>query len=180
LLENTTGRLDGRETLGTRADQLGASMQTSRNLIGTTLLLVAVAAAVYLAFPATPRPSGSEPNSEPISNADGRDPTRLAKAREPQTPAIAPAQPAVEAGEGRQWHHVVEQSQVGKFGSQAIHNADNVVSIPTDIHRKISGFYSSKQPFTGDQTVRQWLGGQSFEQQRAFGQQVLRNLGVGQ
>ena len=33
--------------------------------------------------------------------------------------------------------------------------------------------------FTGGQTVREWLGGQSFEQQRAFGQQVLRNFGVG-
>jgi hypothetical protein len=84
------------------------------------------------------------------------------------------------AGEGRQWHHVVEQTQVGKFGSQAIHNADNVVSIPTDIHRKISGFYSSKPDFAGGQTVRQWLSGQSFEQQRAFGQQVLRVFGVGQ
>ncbi len=83
------------------------------------------------------------------------------------------------AGEGRQWHHIVEQSKVGQFGAEAIHNADNVVSIPTDIHRKISGFYSSKRPFTGDQTVRQWLSGQSFEQQRAFGQQVLRKFGVG-
>ena len=27
---------------------------------------------------------------------------------------------------------------------------------------------------------RQWLGGQSFEQQRVFGQQVLRYFGVGQ
>ena len=83
------------------------------------------------------------------------------------------------AGEGKQWHHIVEQSQVGRFGPEAIHNVDNVVAIPTDIHRKISGFYSSKQPFTGDQTVRQWLSGQSFEQQRAFGEQVLRNFGVG-
>lgn len=30
------------------------------------------------------------------------------------------------AGEGRQWHHVVEQSQVGRFGPEAIHNVENV------------------------------------------------------
>jgi hypothetical protein len=83
------------------------------------------------------------------------------------------------AGKGRQWHHIVEQSKVGQFGANAIHSADNVVAIPTDVHRKISGFYSSKQSFTEGQIVRQWLEGQSFEQQRAFGQQVLRDFGVG-
>jgi hypothetical protein len=83
------------------------------------------------------------------------------------------------AGEGKQWHHIVEQSQVGKFGPQAIHNTDNVVAIPRDIHEKISAYYSSKQDFAGGQIVRQWLGTQSFEQQRSFGQQILRNYGVG-
>lgn len=106
-------------------------------------------------------------SSPGASHADGASVSSLKRALGP-------------AGEGRQWHHVVEQSQVGKFGSQAIHNADNVVSIPTDIHRQISGFYSSKPDFAGGQTVRQWLSGQSFEQQRAFGEQVLRRFGVGQ
>jgi uncharacterized protein RhaS with RHS repeats len=81
-------------------------------------------------------------------------------------------------GAGNQWHHVVEQSQVGKFGASAIHNVDNVVAVPTSVHQQISAYYSSKFPFTGGKTVRQWLSGQSFDQQRDFGLQVLRDFGV--
>lgn len=86
------------------------------------------------------------------------------------------------AGSGHAWHHIVEQTpaNVTRFGAQSIHNTANVVRLPNvagSIHRKISGFYSSKQPFTGGQTVRQWLAPQSFEAQRAFGLQTIERFG---
>ncbi|HCS55261.1 MAG TPA: hypothetical protein DIW81_27360 [Planctomycetaceae bacterium] len=82
------------------------------------------------------------------------------------------------AGEGRHWHHIVEQSKVGQFGAEAIHHVDNVISIPAPIHHRITGFYNSIQDFTNGQTVRQWLNGQSFEFQREFGMDILRRFGA--
>jgi len=79
------------------------------------------------------------------------------------------------AGPDMQWHHVVEQTggNVSRFGSEAIHNTDNLVALETSVHRKISGYYSSKQAFTGGQTVRQWLSTQSYEAQQRFGQRIM-------
>jgi len=67
-----------------------------------------------------------------------------------------------------------------RFGAETIHNTENLVQLPHGrgtIHNQISGFYSSKQPFTGGQTVRQWLSTQSFEDQAAFGRNVIQQFG---
>ncbi|RYZ42723.1 MAG: hypothetical protein EOO71_06690 [Myxococcaceae bacterium] len=85
------------------------------------------------------------------------------------------------AGEGREWHHVVEQTDgnVARFGPKAIHNTENVLPIEKELHSKVSAFYSSKRQFlTGSDslTVRQWIGAQSFEAQRAFGLRVIENI----
>ena len=82
------------------------------------------------------------------------------------------------AGNGRAWHHILEQtsSNVKKFGSRMIHNTKNVVNIPHGkgtLHSKISGYYSSKQPFTKGQTVRKWLSTQSYKKQYEFGMKKL-------
>lgn len=63
------------------------------------------------------------------------------------------------AGPNVQWHHVVEQhsANVGRFGAQSIHNTSNIVRLDSAIHQQVSGYYSSIQPFTGGQTVRQWV-----------------------
>lgn len=84
------------------------------------------------------------------------------------------------AGEGKQWHHIVEQTpgNVGRFGSHAMHNTENVIAIDAGVHQQISALYSSKAPFTGGQTIRQWLSGQSFQAQREFGLKTLREYGV--
>ncbi|XXF76131.1 hypothetical protein P2318_24135 [Myxococcaceae bacterium GXIMD 01537] len=84
------------------------------------------------------------------------------------------------AGEGKQWHHIVEQTDgnVQRFGPEALHNTQNVIPIEEAIHRRISGFYSSIQPFTRGKTVREWLSSQGFEAQREFGLKVLRDFGV--
>jgi len=41
------------------------------------------------------------------------------------------------------WHHIVEQSQIGRFGADAIHNTENVVAVSSQINQKINGIYSS-------------------------------------
>jgi hypothetical protein len=84
------------------------------------------------------------------------------------------------AGPGRHWHHIVGQTPANleRFGAEAIHSTDNLISLEAATHAKISGFYSSKQPFTNGSTVREWLSNQSLESQREFGLKVLRDFGV--
>jgi hypothetical protein len=84
------------------------------------------------------------------------------------------------AGEGNQWHHIVEQSQINKsgFSSTQIQNTNNLIAVDKVSHAKISGYYSSKQAFTEGKTVRDWLAGQSYEKQFEFGMQKLRDFGV--
>ena len=86
------------------------------------------------------------------------------------------------AGEGQAWHHIVEQTpgNIAKFGNQTIHNTTNLMKLPNGagaIHARVSGYYSSIQPFTGGKTVRLWLSTQSFQAQYDFGLQTLRNFG---
>lgn len=84
------------------------------------------------------------------------------------------------APEGMQYHHVVEQNpkNLEQFGPIELHNADNVIPIPTEAHRNISAHYSSKPDWTGGSTVRDWLSQQSFEAQNEYGLQRLRIEGV--
>jgi len=84
------------------------------------------------------------------------------------------------AEEGMQWHHIVEQGggRIARFGPEAIHNVENLIQVPTEIHHQISGFYSSVREFSEGKVVRQWLKSQSFEQQREFGVQVMRRFGA--
>jgi hypothetical protein len=84
------------------------------------------------------------------------------------------------AGEGKSWHHIIEQhaGNVKRFGAEALHNTENVIKVETKLHTKISAYYSSKQRGTGFMVVREWLRTQSYEQQRAFGLEVLRKFGV--
>ncbi|WP_375759399.1 hypothetical protein [Corallococcus exercitus] len=86
------------------------------------------------------------------------------------------------AGPGKQWHHIVEQTDgnVQRFGPQAVHNTENVIAIDEAIHQQISRYYSSKDLVTtgGQMTVRQWMRGQSFQAQRDFGMRILMRYGV--
>jgi RHS repeat-associated protein len=85
------------------------------------------------------------------------------------------------AGDGLAWHHIVEQnpSNIETFGPEAIHTESNLVKLESGagpLHARISGYYSSKQPFTNGLTVRQWLSGQSFQQQYNFGIKVIQQF----
>lgn len=83
-------------------------------------------------------------------------------------------------GKGKDWHHIVEQSQIKKSGFKPnmIHNEANVVPVEHGVHMKISGYYSSKQLFTDGKIVRDWLAGKSFQEQFQFGIEVLEKFGI--
>lgn len=85
------------------------------------------------------------------------------------------------AGDGKEWHHIVEQSQIKKsgFSPQQIHNTNNITAIDNATHAKISGYYNTKTfDYTGGLSVRDWLAGQSYESQYDFGMEILRIFGV--
>ncbi len=79
-------------------------------------------------------------------------------------------------GEGNEWHHIVEQSQIIKsgFSPQIIQNTNNIYAVSKTTHHAISGYYTSIQPFTGGLRVRNWLAGQSYEYQYEFGLNVIK------
>jgi hypothetical protein len=88
------------------------------------------------------------------------------------------------AGQGQAWHHLVEQGpNTGKFAAEAIHNPANLIKLPHGtgtIHNQVSGFYSSKQPFTGGKTVRNWLSEKPYQEQFDFGVQTIKDFGGNQ
>ena len=88
------------------------------------------------------------------------------------------------AGEGRQWHHIVEQTpgNVQHFGPHALHNTENVIPLDQSLHVRISVLYSSiRWNITGSNslTVRQWLSTQPCETQRKFGLLAIENVTKG-
>ncbi len=91
------------------------------------------------------------------------------------------------AGPGKSWHHIVEQTpeNLARFGQENIHNPQNIAAVKEGAgltHRKITGFYQSKQPrLTGSPTltVREWLNTMSFQEQYTFGLETLQRFGGG-
>jgi hypothetical protein len=87
------------------------------------------------------------------------------------------------AGEGKNWHHIVEQhaGNLKRFGAEAIHNTENVIKLDTPLHNRVSAFYSSvrKELTNSTLTVRQWLSTQSYEAQRQFGLRAIENIQKG-
>lgn len=84
------------------------------------------------------------------------------------------------AGPGKEWHHIVEQSQIVKSGfpSNQIHNTRNVIAVDKAQHSVVSSYYSSKRAFTQNLRVRNWLAGKSYEEQYQFGMEILKWLGI--
>lgn len=85
------------------------------------------------------------------------------------------------AGEGNDWHHIVEQSQIKKsgFSPELINNTNNIIAVDHATHMKITGYYANKGfDFTNGLSVRDWLKDQSFETQYEFGIKTLKDFGV--
>lgn len=88
------------------------------------------------------------------------------------------------AGEGMQWHHIVEQTpgNIVRFGPEAIHNTGNVIRMSEELNQRLGWLYSSKNiGITGSKvlTIRQWLSSQSFEAQYQFGITAIENISKG-
>lgn len=104
----------------------------------------------------------------------------LAEAGQDGYKTFKTAKKNMEAASDIEWHHLVEQSQAGRsgFAKTSINNSSNLVGIGSDLHHKISGFYSSKPTFlkNADQykTVRDWVSTLSYQQQYTFGVFVLQ------
>jgi len=93
------------------------------------------------------------------------------------------------AGEGMNWHHIVEQhaGNIARFGAERIHHLGSKVKVEAGmlgmLHNEISRYYSRSDPFlTGEQTVRGWLQTKGWAFQYHFGLEVLvrfaKQLGV--
>jgi hypothetical protein len=80
------------------------------------------------------------------------------------------------AGDGRSWHHIVEQrlADNGRFPPEWIHNTDNVISIPDVVHYCINAEMSRLKRHSGGLTVRQWLEPKSFEFQYNYGLKLFK------
>lgn len=83
------------------------------------------------------------------------------------------------AGDGMEWHHIVEQrpANISQFGAERIHNIDNMIALPTDVHRKISGHYSSIRRGANYMRVRDWLNGKDYDFQYQYGIEILKKYG---
>ena len=83
-------------------------------------------------------------------------------------------------GEGKEWHHIVDQCQIEKsgFNPNSIHNTNNIINIPKEIHTKISAHYSRIYDYTDGLRLRDWLANKSFQEQYEWGLKVLRLYGV--
>lgn len=84
-------------------------------------------------------------------------------------------------GKDKQWHHIVEQCQAKStrsgFDISEINKVSNVKATPNEVHKEISKYYSSHQPFAGEgKTVRDWLNGQSYEKQYEFGMEQWKKF----
>jgi hypothetical protein len=85
------------------------------------------------------------------------------------------------AGEGKDWHHLVEKHRFNlkRFGAEALHNTENVIPLEKGLHTKVSAFYSTKRPdVTGSYslTVREWIRTQSYEAQLSFGLLAIKRI----
>nr|WP_298793785.1 DUF6443 domain-containing protein [uncultured Allomuricauda sp.] len=85
------------------------------------------------------------------------------------------------AGDDRAWHHIVEQhaDNIAKFGQEAIQTTDNIINIPHgkgSLHARVTGHYNSNIPGTSVR-VRDYVKTLTFEQQKAYGLQVLKRFG---
>ncbi len=83
-------------------------------------------------------------------------------------------------------HHLVEQNQTSRFGSELIQSTANAVALPDDVHRWISSVNSSKPPLDSgvDRTqfsrMRDYVRSLPFDEQRELGIQQARRNGRAQ
>jgi len=82
-------------------------------------------------------------------------------------------------GSGNDYHHIVEQGgdNSNNFTPEQLQSTKNIIPLPGPIHDLVSAHYSSEYDASG-KTVRDWLSGQSFDQQYQYGMETLHKLGI--
>ncbi len=75
------------------------------------------------------------------------------------------------AQKGYHWRHIVEQHEanIARFGAQMVHNEENLIQLPANVHYEINAMYHSFN-------IRQAISQMSFGQQYAEGLKVLQDL----
>jgi len=83
------------------------------------------------------------------------------------------------AGDGYEYHHIVEQNKANasQFAAEQVHSTDNIVRIPTGIHRQISADYS-RSVYNGGPRLRDVLREKPFDEQYQFGVRTLKRHGL--
>ena len=79
-----------------------------------------------------------------------------------------------------QWHHIVEQRHVaaGRFSPRQIHNTDNIIEVPINVHTEINRQMSRRFNAFSRITSRKWLENKNFEEQYQYGLMLLEKNGV--
>jgi hypothetical protein len=84
------------------------------------------------------------------------------------------------AGDGYEYHHIVEQGQGGvKLSARELNSTRNIVRIPKLLHEEITSEYATKfdrGPMGG--ALRSRVRDLTYEQQRRFGVEAMRRLGI--
>jgi hypothetical protein len=80
---------------------------------------------------------------------------------------------------GTGYHHIVEQGGANalRFSVNALNSLANVVPVSTNVHKAISGFYSSGPMWVrnlGYTRVRDWMYTQPWETQYRYGKEILQ------
>ncbi|MGA8169688.1 MAG: hypothetical protein WB816_02445 [Methylocystis sp.] len=81
------------------------------------------------------------------------------------------------AGDGYDYHHIVEQGKSTDFSSIELNSTTNIVRIPRLIHEEINSEFGLRDSVTKT-TMRQRLKGRSFEEQLQEGLGVMTKIGI--
>jgi hypothetical protein len=81
------------------------------------------------------------------------------------------------AGDGYDYHHIVEQSASGDISERELQSTQNIIKIPRLLHEEISAQYSQwKRDYDG--SLRASLDGASFADRWDAGLKVMRKIGI--
>jgi hypothetical protein len=81
------------------------------------------------------------------------------------------------AGDGYEYHHIVEQSAEDEIPAEQLQSTQNIVRIPTLLHEEISSAFSKADGPNGI-SVRDGLTGASFETRWNEGIEVMKKIGI--
>ncbi len=81
------------------------------------------------------------------------------------------------AGDGYEYHHIVEQGADGDFPEGELNSTRNIVRIPKLLHEEISSEYGKTERDTGV-ALRRSLKGKSFDEQFERGVKQMQEIGI--